>query len=77
MQETLNKIASRKWDVVVLQEQSQRPAFDEDRVCRNTVDPLNTLVKKIKESSPNANIQVYFGLVMSLAQMQTIYFWQR
>ena len=61
-QETLDKIASRKWDVVVLQEQSQRPAFDEDRVCRNTVEPLNTLVEKIKESSPNAKIQVFLGL---------------
>lgn len=58
-QETLNKIASQKWDIVVLQEQSQRPAFDEDRVCRNTVEPLNTLVQKIKESSPNADIQFY------------------
>ena len=44
--------------MVGLQEQSQRPAFDEDRVCRNTVEPLNTLVKKIKESSPDATIQV-------------------
>ena len=56
----MEKIASRKWDVVVLQEQSQRPAFDEDRVCRNTVEPLNIIVKKIKEKSPEAKIQVTF-----------------
>jgi len=56
---TLNKIASRAWDVVILQEQSQRPAFDEEEVCRDTVPYLDILVKEIKESSPNATIQFY------------------
>jgi len=56
---TLNKISSRAWDIVILQEQSQRPAFDEEQVCRDTVPPLDTLVKMIKESSPNATIQFY------------------
>jgi len=56
---TLNKIASRAWDVVILQEQSQRPAFDEEDVCRDTVPYLDILVKEIKESSPNATLQFY------------------
>ena len=56
----MNKISSREWDIVILQEQSQRPAFDEERVCRNTVAPLDTLVKLIRESSPNATLQVMF-----------------
>ena len=43
---------------MILQEQSQRPAFDEDQVCKDTVAPLDMLVKLIKESSPNAIIQV-------------------
>ena len=56
-----------------MQEQSQRPAFDEDQVCKDTVAPLNTLVKLIMESSPNAVIQVYeskkisFGVYRNIA----------
>ena len=57
---TINKITSRAWDVVILQEYSTRPAYDEDQVCEDTVVPLNTLVKLIKETSPNAIIQVTF-----------------
>ena len=44
--------------MVILQEQSQRPAFDEDQVCKDTFAALDILVKLIKESSPNAVIQV-------------------
>ena len=58
LQVTINKIKKRAWDVVILQEQSQRPAFDEDQVCKDTVPALDMLVKLIKESSPNAIIQV-------------------
>ena len=57
---TIDKIMSRAWDVVILQEYSTRPAYDEDQVCVDTVAPLNSLVKLIKESSPNAIIQVNF-----------------
>jgi len=56
---TLNKIASRAWDVVILQEYSTRPAYDEEQVCRDTVAPLDKLVNEIKQSSPNATIQFY------------------
>ena len=44
--------------MVILQEYSLRTAYDEDRVCRDTVAPLDTLVKLIKENSPNATLQV-------------------
>lgn len=48
--------------MVILQEQSQRPAFDGDTLCKDTVAALDILVKLIKESSPNAMIQVNLGL---------------
>jgi len=57
--ETLDKIGSRAWDVVVLQEYSTRPAYDEERVCRDTVTFLDKLVAKIKESSPSGRLQFY------------------
>ena len=62
-QTTLNFIRSREWDVVVLQEYSLRPAYDEDQICRDTVTPLNTLVNVIKDSSPDAITQVSKCLV--------------
>jgi len=48
--ETLEKIGSRAWDVVVLQEYSTRPAYNEEQVCRDTVTFLNNLVAKIKRA---------------------------
>ena len=68
---TLNKISSRAWDIVILQEQSQRPAFDEEQVCRDTVAPLDTLVKLIRDSSPNATIQVNFRQCTTIQAHQT------
>ena len=59
----MDLIRSREWDVVVLQEYSLRPAYDEDQICRDTVTPLNTLVNLIKDSSPDAIIQVSEYLV--------------
>jgi len=56
---TLDKIASRAWDIVILQEYSLRTAYDEEQVCRDTVAPLDVLVREIKQSSPNATIQFY------------------
>jgi len=58
-QETLNKIKSKKWDVVILQEFSVRPAYDTDRVCRNTVTYLDILADKIRENNPDTIIQFY------------------
>merc|ERR1719347_713907 len=49
---TLAKIRERRWDVVVLQEQSLRPAYDNDQVCRDTVPYLTILVDQIKASNP-------------------------
>ena len=48
-QETLDKIKSDKWDVVILQEYSTRPAYDEATVCQQTVPYLG------KNSSPPAS----------------------
>ena len=41
-QETLDKIRSDQWDVVILQEYSTRPAYDEEVVCNQTVPYLGT-----------------------------------
>ena len=47
-QETLDKIKSDQWDVVILQEYSTRPAYDEATVCEQTVPYLG------KNISPQA-----------------------
>ena len=41
-QVTLDKIRSDQWDVVVLQEYSTRPAYDEEIVCNQTVPYLGS-----------------------------------
>jgi len=56
---TIDKINSQQWDVVVLQEYSTRPAFDEQRVCEDTVEPLNQLVDMIRNNNPNTVLQFY------------------
>jgi len=58
-QETLSKISSKQWDVVILQEFSVRPAYDEGRICRNSVAFLDILVEKIRENNKDTLIQFY------------------
>ena len=55
---TINKIKSKKWDVVVLQEQSQIPSWGEDFVCRESVVPLQSLMDVIRENSADTVVQV-------------------
>ena len=55
----MRKIQSRKWDIVVLQEQSQIPAFSEWYVCANSVPYLKQLANRIRENNMDTVIQVY------------------
>ena len=48
--DTLAAIRKRKWDVIVLQEQSQVPAFLPEQRDRQMLPPLKTLVSAITES---------------------------
>ena len=45
--------------MVVLQEQSTRPAQDREVVCRDTVPYLQILAQQIRENSPDTLIQFY------------------
>ena len=47
---TLNKIASRDWDFVVLQEQSQKPSFPPPQVAAETYPYAEILVDSIKSN---------------------------
>ena len=58
-EETMAKIRERQWDVVILQEQSLRPAYDKARVCRDTVPYLTILVHEILTANPDTAIQLY------------------
>ena len=58
-EETLSKIKSKRWDIVVLQEQSRRPAYDSSQVCSDSVPYLDFLVEQIRDTSPEAIIQLY------------------
>ena len=51
-QVTLDKIRSDQWDVVVLQEYSTRPAYDEEIVCNQTVPYLGTSKVKLYNTIP-------------------------
>ena len=51
-----NKIRSRKWDVVILQEQSQMPCFPQ--VCSETIPSLKSLERTIRANNPSTTIQV-------------------
>jgi len=52
-----NKIRSRKWDVVILQEQSQMPCFPQ--VCSETIPSLKSLERTIRANNPSTTIQLY------------------
>eukprot|EP00090_Calanus_glacialis_P004315 TRINITY_DN13209_c0_g1_i1.p1 TRINITY_DN13209_c0_g1~~TRINITY_DN13209_c0_g1_i1.p1 ORF type:complete len:235 (-),score=45.13 TRINITY_DN13209_c0_g1_i1:35-646(-) len=55
----MDKIYSQQWDVVIMQEYSTRPAYDEDTVCKNTVPYLDELVNHILANNPATIIQFY------------------
>jgi cysteine-rich repeat protein len=57
---SLEKIASREWDVVVLQNQSQVPGWKPADVTADSRPNAGALVDLIKQSSPDARI-VYFA----------------
>ena len=56
---TLALIASQSWDYVVLQNQSQVPGWKPADVTTYSLPYAQTLVQKIKESSPNGQIIYY------------------
>merc|ERR1711892_8821 len=58
-EETLTKIRQKKWDVVVLQEQSRRPAYDNSQVCKESVPFLDILSDQIRANNPDTIIQFY------------------
>merc|ERR1711962_20127 len=60
-QKTRDKITSRVWDVVVLQEYSTYLAHDTEIVCTNSVPYLNSLVELIRSVSPKATLQFYLS----------------
>ncbi|MEZ4755941.1 MAG: PKD domain-containing protein [Flavobacteriales bacterium] len=51
---TLNAIDQGEWDHVVLQEQSQRPAFPPEQVSQEVLPYANQLVSRIRSTSPCA-----------------------
>lgn len=51
---TLNAIDQGDWDHVVLQEQSQRPAFPPEQVAQDVLPYASQLVARIRSSSPCA-----------------------
>ena len=57
--ETLAKIQSRQWDSVVLQEQSTRPAAEDQEVCRESVPYLDLLARQVREGGGDTVLQLY------------------
>ncbi len=52
-------ISSREWDYVVLQEQSQRPAFAEQQVQDETIAPAMMLVAMIRRAHRSSKVVFY------------------
>ncbi|MEI7999458.1 MAG: DUF4886 domain-containing protein [Candidatus Omnitrophota bacterium] len=59
-----DKINHSKWDFVVLQEQSQLPAFSKEQVSREVYPYAETLSQLIKQS--NSKTRVVFYMTMAL-----------
>jgi len=57
--ELLKKISARAWDFVVLQEQSQRPAFSPKQVETDTIVPALALDAMIHASHPGTKVVFY------------------
>jgi len=74
-QETLDKLSSQVWDVVVLQEQSTRPAYPEDIICTDTMPYLHQLEEHIRARSPQAHLQFYltWGRAFGLSSQCSTY----
>ena len=55
---TMELIQSQAWDVVVLQEQSRKPAYPAQTVCEDSIRHLASLVVAIKANNPDTILQV-------------------
>ena len=55
---TMELIRSQAWDVVVLQEQSRKPAYPAQTVCDDSIRHLSSLVVAIKANNPETILQV-------------------
>ena len=55
---TMELIRSQPWDVVVLQEQSRKPAYPPQTVCDDSIRHLASLVVAIKANNPETVLQV-------------------
>ena len=58
--ETLAKIQSRRWDSVVLQEQSTRPAYESAEVCRDSVPYLDTLALQVRQAAGEDTVLQFY-----------------
>lgn len=56
---TLEKIRKGDWDVVILQEHSQRTSYDEKDICEISYPFAKLLSHEIHQNNPNAKIQWY------------------
>jgi len=56
---TMELIQSQAWDVVVLQEQSRKPAYPAQTVCEDSIRHLASLVVAIKANNPDTILQFY------------------
>ena len=56
---TMDKIRQDRWDVVILQEYSTRPAYPDEELCRQTLPYLDQLVAAVMENNPETVIQFY------------------
>lgn len=57
--QTRRELEAQPWDIVVVQEQSQRPSFDEAQVEREVLAPGVALDKLIHELAPHATTVLY------------------
>lgn len=56
---TISKIKSQKWDVVILQEQSQRPAFSPGQVARDVYPYAKMLDSMVRDNNPCSETMFY------------------
>ena len=60
--ELQQKLRSKNWNFVILQEQSQRPAFAEKQVKREVLDNAEKIVNAIRSTNPDSEVMFYMTM---------------
>lgn len=68
----LKKIAQKKWDFVILQEQGQRPAFSQEQLQAEVYPYAQKLCRVVRDANPRARIAFYMTMARRNGDPQNV-----